>query len=88
MSKSNETQRVDNVPVQIPLRKKNYMFLAAGFALVALGFVLMYVGPENHGNYKVIYSFGKTTLPVLLIMAGFAVTGFGIMKRFNTEAQA
>ena len=84
MSKNKEVQST-KVPMQIPLQKQNYMFLAAGFLLVIIGFVIMYVKEENHGNADVIYSFGKTTLPVLVIMAGFVVTGFGIMKRFNIE---
>lgn len=84
MSKKQETQAT-KVPLQIPFQKQNYLFLAAGFILVIIGFFIMYVSKENHGNPDVIYSFGKTTLPVLFIMAGFVVTGFGIMKRFKTE---
>lgn len=62
------------------------MFMAAGFLLVVLGFIVMYVGEDGRGKSEVIYSFSKTTLPVLLILIGFTVTAVGIMKRFNREA--
>ncbi len=86
MNKNSDTKTTGKNPVQIPFVKQNFMLMAAGFLLVIIGFIIMYVSPDNHGKSEVIYSFGKTTLPVLVIMLGFAVTGFGIMKRFNSEA--
>jgi len=86
MSKNKDTKSTNNSTIQIPFVKQNYMLMAAGFGLVIIGFVFMYVSKDNHGKSEVIYSFSKTTLPVILIMLGFAVTGFGIMKRFNSEA--
>ncbi|MFY0672444.1 MAG: DUF3098 domain-containing protein [Bacteroidia bacterium] len=86
MSKNKDTQSTNNSSIQIPFVKQNYLFMAGGFLLVIIGFIFMYVSEENHGKSEVIYSFSKTTLPVIFIMLGFAVTGFGIMKRFNTEA--
>lgn len=82
--KSSSTK--DKIDVQIPFVKQNYMFMAAGFLLVVLGFIVMYVGEDGRGKSEVIYSFSKTTLPVLLILIGFTVTAVGIMKRFNREA--
>jgi len=68
---------------QLPLAKQNYYMISAGFLLVVIGFFIMYVGKENRGVSDVIYSFGKTTVPVLFILLGFLITGVGIMKRFN-----
>lgn len=68
---------------QMPFAKQNYFLMAGGFFLVLVGFFVMYVGVEDRGNSEVIYSFGKTTLPVIFILLGFLVTGVGIMKRFN-----
>ena len=73
------------IEIQIPFVKQNYLLMAAGFLVVIIGFVIMYVGEDGRGKSEVIYSFGKTTLPVLLILLGFTVTAVGIMKRFNRE---
>ncbi|MGB0430084.1 MAG: DUF3098 domain-containing protein [Bacteroidia bacterium] len=87
MNKNKETTpTTGKSQIRIPFVKQNYMFMAAGFLLVVIGFIFMYIKEADHGNSEVIYSFSKTTLPVVLIMIGFAVTGFGIMKRFNSEA--
>lgn len=75
----------DKIDIQIPFVKQNYVFMAAGFLLVVIGFIVMYVGEDGRGKSEVIYSFGKTTFPVLLILIGFTVTAVGIMKRFNRE---
>lgn len=60
--------------VNLAYTKKNYLLIAAGFVLVLIGFFVM-SGDED------IYSFSKTTLPVLLILAGFCITGVGIMLK-------
>lgn len=83
MSTIKDAKSTTKVPVQIPFVKKNYMFMAGGFLIIVIAFFIMYVGVEDRGNSEVIYSFGKTSFPVLLIMAGFVLTGFGIMKRFK-----
>jgi len=59
---------------KFPLGKQNYILMAIGFGLTVLGYILM-VGTEN------IYSFGNTTMPVILIMLGFVVVVYGILKR-------
>ena len=69
----------------LPLGKRNYIIIGAGAVLVLLGFLLMYVGEEGRGKAEVIYSFSKTTLPVLLIMLGFGFTGYGIMAKNKKE---
>lgn len=76
------TKKTDEKHI-LPLGKMNFITIAAGFLLVIIGFILMYVGPEGRGDADVIYSFSKTSLPVLFCMIGFVVVGFGIMKRFK-----
>ena len=85
MSTKKSNKKESSTAVQIPFVKKNFLVIAGGFAFVVLGFLLMYVSQDNWGKAEVIYSFSKTSLPVLLIMIGFVVTGFGIMKRFPGE---
>lgn len=71
--------------VEIPFVRKNYLFMVGGFVLVIIGFLFMYISPEGRGKSEIIYSFSKTTLPVLIIMVGFVVTAVGIMKRFKQD---
>ncbi|MCD6063927.1 MAG: hypothetical protein K0R82_1838 [Flavipsychrobacter sp.] len=64
--------------------KSNYMWMIGGVALILLGFVLMSGGksPDPHKfNYDEIYSFRRITLAPLLILIGFAVEVYAIMKK-------
>jgi hypothetical protein len=69
--------------------KSNYMWMIGGVALILLGFLLMSGGksPDPHKfNYDEVYSFRRITLAPLLILAGFAVEIYAIMKKpVNTE---
>ena len=64
--------------------KSNYMWMIGGVALILLGFVLMAGGksPDPHQfNYDEVYSFRRITLAPLMILAGFAVEIYAIMKK-------
>jgi hypothetical protein len=64
--------------------KSNYMWMIGGVALILLGFVLMSGGKStdpHQFNYEEIYSFRRITLAPLLILAGFAVEIYAIMKK-------
>jgi hypothetical protein len=69
--------------------KSNYIWMIGGVALILLGFLLMSGGksPDPHVfNYDEVYSFRRITLAPLLILAGFAVEIYAIMKKpANTE---
>lgn len=69
---------------RMPLTRKNYIILAIGFAIVLLGFVLM-AGGGSHSttefNYE-IFSFRRITLAPILVVSGFVVEIYGILKRY------
>lgn len=54
--------------------KQNYLLMIVGVALIALGFTLM-SGTED------IFSSTKLTVAPLLVMAGFIVELFAIMRK-------
>lgn len=61
-----------------------YMWMAIGFAAILLGFMLMIGGksPDPHQFlYDEIYSFRRITLAPLLILLGFAIEAYAIMKK-------
>ena len=76
--------RPDPENPKLPLVRKNYLWLLAGFGIILLGFVLMAGGgsdsPEEF-DYA-MFSWRRITLAPLLVVAGFAVEAYAIMKRF------
>ncbi len=63
---------------------ENYILMATGVALIFIGFLLMSGGksPNPHEfNYAEIYSFRRITLAPIVILIGFGVEIFAIMKK-------
>lgn len=64
--------------------KENYIWMIGGIALILIGFMLMAGGksPDPHKfNYDEIYSFRRITLAPIVILAGFVVEVFAIMRK-------
>jgi len=64
--------------------KTNYYIMFAGIALILLGFILMAGGKSQDPhvfNWAEIYSFRRITLAPILIIAGFVVEIFAIMRK-------
>lgn len=64
--------------------KSNYMWMFIGLACVLLGFVLMSGGksPDPHVfNAKEVFSPMRITVAPILILIGFAIEAYAIMKK-------
>lgn len=64
--------------------KENYIWMLIGLALLALGFILMAGGKSSDPkvfNDKEIYSNVRITIAPLLIIVGFVVEVYAIMKK-------
>ena len=64
--------------------RENYMWMIGGLVLVFAGFLLMSGGksPNPHEfNYDEIYSFRRITLAPIVILLGFAIEAYAIMKK-------
>lgn len=72
---------------QMPFTKKNYITILVGVVLLFLGFLLMSGGGEHTVTEfdSSIFSFRRITLAPIVVIAGFVVVGFGIMKRFKSK---
>ena len=71
----------------MPLSRKNYVMMLVGVVIIIIGFLLMSGGGEHtvtEFDYS-IFSFRRITLAPIVVIAGFVVVGFGIMKRFKNE---
>ena len=64
--------------------KENYLWMIGGIVLIFAGFLLMSGGksPNPHEfNYDEIYSFRRITLAPIVVLLGFAVEAYAIMKK-------
>ncbi len=78
MTKSQKTKQDDTAKkapqINFVFEKQNYMLMLIGLAVIVLGFALMY-GTED------IYDFRKITLAPIVVIAGFIIEIFAIMKK-------
>jgi len=63
--------------------KENYRLMLIGLALIVIGFLLMIGGGSEDPNQfnPEIFSFRRITLAPVLILAGYVVEIFAIMKK-------
>ena len=64
--------------------KENYIWMAAGLAVLALGFILMAGGKSSDPtvfNAKEVYSPMRITVAPLLIIIGFCIEIYAIMRK-------
>ena len=66
------------------LKRKNYIFIISGGLVVLLGFVLMSGGGSddpNVFNEEELFSFRRITLAPFLVILGYGIVLYGIMKK-------
>ena len=69
---------------RMPLTRRNYILLAAGFAVIVLGFVLMAGGGSDSPDEfdYAMFSWRRITLAPILVIGGFAFEMYAILKRW------
>lgn len=69
--------------IQFAFESDNYKWMMVGLALLVLGFVLMIGGGSDDPNVfnDAIFNFQRLTLAPILILAGYVVEIYAIMKR-------
>lgn len=80
---SKKTEPAQEDP-RMPLTRRNYILLAIGFAVILLGFVLMTGGGSdspNEFNYA-MFSWRRITLAPILVVGGFVLEIYAILKRY------
>ncbi|HEY0261437.1 MAG TPA: DUF3098 domain-containing protein [Chitinophagales bacterium] len=77
-----------NSPATFMFNKENYVLMIAGVVVIVIGFLLM-LGKNNtdpnHFNAEEIYSFRRITLAPLVVMIGFGIEVFAILKKSSQE---
>ena len=79
----NKPQKETNQAKEFAFNRQNYILLFVSLGLIALGFLLMIGGKsENPQEFNTaIFNFQRLTLAPILILAGYVVAIFAIMKR-------
>ena len=70
---------------RMPLSTKNYYMMLAGVIVIVIGFILMSGGGDHTATEfdESIFSFRRITLAPIVLIAGFVLEIFAIMKRFD-----
>ena len=73
----------DNKTTPSIFNKENYKWMLIGLAVIVAGFILMIGGGSGDPNVfnPEIFNFQRLTLAPLLILAGYVIEIFAIMKR-------
>jgi len=88
-SSKQQTNKDDSKKEGFTFGKQSYRLLIVGLVLIGLGFILMAGGGSTDPNEfnEEIFSFRRITLAPLLILAGYVVEIFAIMKRPSNKNQ-
>ena len=72
-----------------PFERRNYVFFLAGIALLVVGYLLMSGGGVEDPNEfsEEIFSVRRITVAPLMVMLGYGVIFFSILKRFPAEGE-
>jgi hypothetical protein len=84
MAKKNNAKQPEKVDDgRMPLSRKNYILMLIGLGIIIIGFVLMAGGGSDDPalfNYD-MFSWRRTTLAPIVVVAGFAFEVYAIMHR-------
>lgn len=81
--KSSAAEKQKPAGTDFAFGKENYKLLLIGLALILVGFLLMIGGGSKDPNVfdDSIFNFRRLTLGPVLVLAGYVVEIFAIMKR-------
>jgi hypothetical protein len=83
VSADKKAPAVPDKEMQYAFGKENYRLMLIGLAVIALGFILMVGGGSDDPNVfnEGMFNFQRLTLAPLLILAGYVIEIFAIMKK-------
>lgn len=81
-NKKNKNEQNDN-ETKMPFGRDNYLWVIIGLAFLLVGFLLMIGGGSDDPNVfnEAIFSFRRLTLAPILVLIGFGVEIYAIMKK-------
>lgn len=85
-AKSSVRQKAQEAKEELVFGKENYILMGAGVGLIFLGMVLMLGGKMPSSDVwdpNIIYSFSRTVLAPIVILAGLVVEIFAIFRGYK-----
>lgn len=85
-----EEEKIHSSNLHFGFRKKNYKILLIGLAINVIGFLLMIGGGSDNPQVfkeQELFSFTRITLAPILIVLGYVVMIYSIMKK-NKPSQS
>lgn len=82
--------QLNNPENRFPFTRENYLIMIIGIAVIILGYALMVGGrsPDPNQFYPdQVYSWRRITLAPIVIIIGFVVEVYAIMKRPKAEKE-
>lgn len=72
---------------RMPLMRRNYLILLIGFGVILLGMLLMAGGGSDSPDTfnEAMFSWRRITLAPILVVGGFALEIYGLLKRFDRQ---
>ena len=79
-NKKNEPQSNET---KMPFGRDNYLWVLIGIAFLLIGFLLMIGGGSDNPDVfnEAIFNFRRLTLAPILVLAGFGIEIYAIMKK-------
>ena len=79
-NKKNEQQSNET---KMPFGRDNYLWVLIGIAFLLIGFLLMIGGGSDNPDVfnEAIFNFRRLTLAPILVLAGFGIEIYAIMKK-------
>ncbi len=83
MSKQAHAKKQEDKKISWAFNRENYKFMFIGLAFLALGFILMTGGGSDETTKfsTAIFDFRRLTLAPILVLVGYAIELYAIMKR-------
>jgi len=77
-TKQTAAKSADKIPVKLIFDKSNYRWFIISIAVVAFGFILMAGTTDIYSNTKIV-------LAPIVVLTGFAIGFFAILKKPETK---
>jgi hypothetical protein len=76
-------KEIENKKSDLAFGKENYILLLVGLGFIVTGFILMTGGGSSDPNVfsEEIFSFRRITLAPIVVITGFVIEIFAIMKK-------
>ena len=87
LEEKNKNLKNEQEEVKMPFGRDNYIWVIIGLAFLLIGFILMIGGGSDNPDVfnEAIFSFRRLTLAPILVLIGFGIEFYAIMKKPKDE---